>query len=511
MNGLMGEPGAESLEPLRTLAAELLEMKERSASTLRELQANATHLQGELERLVASIREIEARRIEAQAKLNLVLDDLQRATDDANHERRRIVLSRLRRDARALFKAATLGDPVARLAAEREALLQADPALARSYADYLAGKEILAGLSAVPTHLAAAHQALEAQVAHVIAFDGKMTSAQQSTSVLSLESLLHCTERILHVLLPVNLLEADEDETLAALQENFAEAVWTALVETVRYSNASPIDFVQEAWQGYLCLTILFDADFESASLARQFTGYLIQTFESLDTLPFRICLSTVLVDDEIWMQEANTALPEERLDVMEPFDEEEVAPEEQPDAASPLSDGIPREEGSHNEISRVEPYIVQAGEHILAAESLRETAFADSATEEVLPSASTVNGFFTRRDLVSWNRPLRSVQGSKWNQRARRVRTLLMRMAGTGQVGAASTARMNSLLVDLPERDRDDLADAIEMMTAVGFLHKMGDADERVIALAPERLEEIASLINRDVTAGWVGIVRQA
>lgn len=128
------------------------------------------------------------------------------------------------------------------------------------------------------------------------------------------------------------------------------------------------------------------------------------------------------------------------------------------------------------------------------------ETPVADIVQEETLPGA-----WYRQSDIESWNRPLKVGARSHWNQQARRLRTLLMRMIARGVVGGA-WVEANELTAGLPQRHSEALREGVTRLLEVEILLPV-DGDDRV-TVNPDRLEEIQNLINRDTTEFWLPVI---
>lgn len=125
------------------------------------------------------------------------------------------------------------------------------------------------------------------------------------------------------------------------------------------------------------------------------------------------------------------------------------------------------------------------------------------------IPLAEASQGWYRDADLVSWERPIKGPTDSLWNVQARRLRTVLMRMLAKGKVGSKTTAG-EMLWQHLPEPHQSELRAGIQRLVEEQVLVEVASSPEEKPSLAinPERLGEVQSLINRDVTPFWAAIV---
>ncbi len=131
--------------------------------------------------------------------------------------------------------------------------------------------------------------------------------------------------------------------------------------------------------------------------------------------------------------------------------------------------------------------------------QTLEVVAMQDKLDEELQ------GGWYRRADIESWNRPLKVTSGSQWNQQARRLRTLLMRMIAGGMVGG-DWVDAEQLTMGLPQSHAEALREGISRLLEAGVLRPI-DGDDRV-TMNPSQLEEVQNLINRDTTEFWLPII---
>jgi hypothetical protein len=115
--------------------------------------------------------------------------------------------------------------------------------------------------------------------------------------------------------------------------------------------------------------------------------------------------------------------------------------------------------------------------------------------------------GWFSNDDVNSWAAPLNVVEGSMWNEQARRLRTLLIRLIGKGCVGDGGVSR-EQLIQHLPEPHDQLMRNGIERMLEADLLMHTEQENGDTIALNPSMLTDTQFLINREVTPFWAGII---
>jgi hypothetical protein len=131
------------------------------------------------------------------------------------------------------------------------------------------------------------------------------------------------------------------------------------------------------------------------------------------------------------------------------------------------------------------------------------EIPVAENIPEEEIPGV-----WYRRADIESWNRPLKIATGSQWNQQARRLRTMLIRMIASGMVGGV-WVDADQLTLGLPQTHAKALREGIARLVEVGVLQPV-NGDNRV-TVNPSQIEEIQNLINRDTTEFWLPIINGA
>jgi hypothetical protein len=138
------------------------------------------------------------------------------------------------------------------------------------------------------------------------------------------------------------------------------------------------------------------------------------------------------------------------------------------------------------------------------------ETIEPESDTVEEYDGVELVEltgGWFSSDDVQSWAAPLNVVEGSMWNEQARRLRTLLIRLISKGCVGDGGVSH-EQLIQHLPEPHDQFMRDGIERMLEADLLMHTEQENGDTITLNPSMLTDTQFLINREVTPFWAGII---
>ena len=141
--------------------------------------------------------------------------------------------------------------------------------------------------------------------------------------------------------------------------------------------------------------------------------------------------------------------------------------------------------------------------EGVAGEQQAPEIPAAENIPEEEIPGV-----WYRTADIESWNRPLKIATGSQWNQQARRLRTMLIRMIASGMVGGV-WVDADQLTLGLPQTHAKALREGIARLVEVGVLQPV-NGDNRV-TVNPSQIEEIQNLINRDTTEFWLPIINGA
>lgn len=148
---------------------------------------------------------------------------------------------------------------------------------------------------------------------------------------------------------------------------------------------------------------------------------------------------------------------------------------------------------------------VFEAGKGAPRAAEEEPAAVPDSPSLE-----EQTEGWYRDTDLISWSRPLKVAEGSLWNHQARRLRTLLIRMVGRGIIGRDHVV-LEQLIAGLPEPHRESIREGVtEMISGDVLLAQGGDSSDRQrVTVNPAFLEEVQSLINRDMTEFWASMLQ--
>ena len=106
--------------------------------------------------------------------------------------------------------------------------------------------------------------------------------------------------------------------------------------------------------------------------------------------------------------------------------------------------------------------------------------------------------GWYSLDDLRAWTRRVEG--GSQWGPPLRRLRTMLMRLAGRGVI-VPSLVPSDELWSALPEPHRGAMREAVTRLCAAGILHR--DA-AGAVGIVPERLDEVEQIIMRKPAPPW-------
>lgn len=113
----------------------------------------------------------------------------------------------------------------------------------------------------------------------------------------------------------------------------------------------------------------------------------------------------------------------------------------------------------------------------------------------------------FTQKDIIAWERPLRVAEDSAWTVSARRLRTLLMRLASQGRIGKDGVYP-EQILGGLPKDHAVSFEKLFPVLIETGVLREETNNGNSTLSLNPERLADVQDLITRDVTPFWVPLV---
>lgn len=151
-------------------------------------------------------------------------------------------------------------------------------------------------------------------------------------------------------------------------------------------------------------------------------------------------------------------------------------------------------------------PYTVWVEGYKEDAESDEPSTDEGAVVEETRFREGAAQGWYSDEDIVSWERPLNVAEGSLWNEQARRLRTMLIRMIAKGKTGGQTVAP-TQLWQPLPESHAENLRRGVEqLLDNQVLIGSQVEANE--VAVNPEMLTEVQNLIGYDVTPFWQDIV---
>jgi hypothetical protein len=125
-----------------------------------------------------------------------------------------------------------------------------------------------------------------------------------------------------------------------------------------------------------------------------------------------------------------------------------------------------------------------------------------------LIGSTGLEDSWYTRADLMSWQRPLRLTTESKWSRSGRQLRTLLTRMLAKGLV-EQHYVPATQLWAGLPHRmARIMETHLMRLIEREVFLVQGLNTGGLEVTLNPALLDEIQNLINRTITTFWEPMV---
>lgn len=113
----------------------------------------------------------------------------------------------------------------------------------------------------------------------------------------------------------------------------------------------------------------------------------------------------------------------------------------------------------------------------------------------------------FTQKDVVSWDRPLRVSEESAWTVSARRLRTLMMRLASQGRIGK-DAIYLEQITRGLPKEHAMSFEKLLPTLIETGILCQDSFNGSTTYTLNPDRLADVQDLIIRDITQVWAPLV---
>ncbi len=127
--------------------------------------------------------------------------------------------------------------------------------------------------------------------------------------------------------------------------------------------------------------------------------------------------------------------------------------------------------------------------------------------SEPVIPVEVATQGWYSDADIQSWERRVDN-SNSNWNQQARRLRTVLIRLIAKGKFGTEAVP-LETLWLNLPAPHAELMKAGLDKLLAAEVLKteitKNGtDGQKAAVALNPDLISEMQSLINRDISDFW-------
>ena len=116
-------------------------------------------------------------------------------------------------------------------------------------------------------------------------------------------------------------------------------------------------------------------------------------------------------------------------------------------------------------------------------------------ASEAVILIGKAETRLFSEKDIVAWGRPLRVAEDSPWTLSARRVRTLVMRLASQGRVGKNGIS-LDQIISGLPREYATHLEKLFPILIETGIFHQEAVDGGFTYCLNPERLIDVQDLI---------------
>lgn len=438
--------------PDTNLAGHLQALRDNYAAQLEQLQNETANLEKELERIAATLRTLEAERSTASQKLYQAQQVLHNLTTDEQEAALETIFQTYQACQQALLE--TLGqvrESRADLQRQMDNLLQEDPALESALLEYhefeTARRDALA---AVPSFyrqkLESAHQRQQEHLADLLALEDRLRELPDvDTIYLPILQAMSQEHGQVFWALPA-AASADGREDLFARRMNAMEnTLLRALSSLAGERDTLLPDLERCAWAGYRGLTTLADES-DNASLAEAVQLHLSETIAELWPFPdLPVQPQVIALDWGLWL------LGLDRTGAVEP-----------------------------------------------------------APVEEAVEVTLSVGGvLFNERDVAAWERPLRVSEASAWTLTARRLRTLLTRLAAQGRIGRNGLPA-ESLWAGLPGVHAESLRQALPRLTGQGVLVVETEGDSQVVHINPERLVDVQDLINREVTTYWEPIVQE-
>jgi hypothetical protein len=411
-------------------------------------------LESELDRIRKEIHRLEV----DQKKANQQLYHIRRAMHSLDNEMHEALLQQMiiylkTAQQQLAIAISQLLDVRKDLHQKRLAILAADPNLEKNLKDYREFESSRdKAMQSTPAYyrnvLAEAHEKMRQHLRPLLEIEDQLARLPAHYAVY-LPFLLAVDDKQTQLFLALPVLAGDENRQDAGIQR--MNAVENAILQTIAqlasHQDWTILDIERSQWAGFRVLTTLFE-----------FSGN-----NSIE----QSCLETMLMHlAECW-----------------PF--QGIDPEPQ--------------------ITRIDWNLWQLGQErtgLLLVLPEREPEFVREPTQSF-----HISGLFTVRDITSWERTLRVVEGSAWTVQARRLRTMLIRLIVQGFVGTACVPA-EQLFIGLPQPHSGALRSALQGLIKAGILLEgPSEQGQKMVSINPELLPDIQDLINRDVSAIWEGL----
>jgi DNA helicase-2/ATP-dependent DNA helicase PcrA len=144
-----------------------------------------------------------------------------------------------------------------------------------------------------------------------------------------------------------------------------------------------------------------------------------------------------------------------------------------------------------------------------LAVQSKKSTRSIEETKIEIInPNGEILNNpLFKTQDIKGWERPLGAKRDNKRTFTARRLRTLVIRLATKGYIGKEGIDDQ-TILSGLTGTHLASFQTALPQLREIGILQTEGEENLGRLFLNPQHLNDVQDLINRDITPIWEPIV---
>ncbi len=111
--------------------------------------------------------------------------------------------------------------------------------------------------------------------------------------------------------------------------------------------------------------------------------------------------------------------------------------------------------------------------------------------------------GWYTRDDVISWRRSIKSTTTTGWSKDARIVRTMFIRMIAKGYVGNNQVPKEH-LWQGLPSPETEKVQVFVERFIERSVLQVTNGEHPASVSINPDFLDEVQTIINRSVDDFW-------